>query len=275
LPPRPFLFIFALGNEEKRKKLYRFLPFPGGPATMKKAFTVTCELSGKKVPLSKAAPAESIPEGIAALIQKEHPDWTRAGYVCRDELTRYRTAYIGEVLRAEEGELSALDREVVASLEEQELLSRNTNEEFENRLTLGQRVADRVASFGGSWRFISMFAGMLVVWVAANSAVLLWRPFDPFPFILLNLILSCLAAVQAPIIMMSQNRLEAKDRLRGEEDYKVNLKAELEIRHLHEKIDYLLRHQWQRLLEIQQLQVDIMGELAGKTERRPRPRGGN
>ena len=242
---------------------------------MKKAFTVKCELNGKEVPLSRAVPAESIPEGVAALIRKDRPEWTGRGYVCRDELNRYRTAYIGEVLRAEEGELSALDREVVKSLQEQDLLSRNTNEEFESRLTLGQRVADRVASFGGSWRFISLFGGTLVVWVAANSAVLLWRPFDPYPFILLNLILSCLAAIQAPIIMMSQNRLEAKDRLRGEEDYKVNLKAELEIRFLHEKLDYLLRHQWQRLLEIQQLQMDMMEELASKRERRPRPRGGN
>jgi len=241
---------------------------------MKKPFTVKCELSGKTVPLSKAVPAESIPDGVAELILKDRPEWSRAGYVCRDELNHYRTAYIGEVLKAEEGELSTLDREVVASLQEQELLSRNTNEEFENRLTLGQRVADRVASFGGSWRFISIFGGILVVWVAANSAVLIWRPFDPYPFILLNLILSCLAAVQAPIIMMSQNRLEAKDRLRGEEDYKVNLKAEIEIRHLHEKIDYLLRHQWQRLLEIQQLQMDMMEELASKRppRRRARPR---
>jgi uncharacterized membrane protein len=212
---------------------------------MKKPFTVKCELSGKTVPLSKAVPAESIPDGVAELILKDRPEWSRAGYVCRDELNHYRTAYIGEVLKAEEGELSTLDREVVASLQEQELLSRNTNKEFESRLTLGQRVADRVASFGGSWRFISIFAGMLVVWVAANSAVLLWRPFDPFPFILLNLILSCLAAVQAPVIMMS---------------------------HLHEKIDYLLRHQWQRLLEIQQLQMDMMDELASKRAPRRRPR---
>jgi uncharacterized membrane protein len=239
---------------------------------MKKTFTVKCELSGKIVPLSKAVPAESIPDGVAELIENDHPDWSRRGYVCRDELNRYRTAYIGEVLKAEEGELSTLDREVVASLAEQEVLSRNVNEEFEGRLTLGQRVADRVASFGGSWRFISIFAGILVVWVAANSAVLIWRPFDPYPFILLNLILSCLAAIQAPIIMMSQNRLEARDRLRGEEDYKVNLKAELEIRHLHEKMDYLLRHQWQRLLEIQQLQMDMMEELASKRESPRRPR---
>jgi uncharacterized membrane protein len=240
---------------------------------MKKPFTVKCELSGKTVPLSKAVPAESIPDGVAELILKDHAEWSRAGYVCRDELNKYRIAYIGEVLKAEEGELSALDREVVASLAEQDVLSRNVNEEFEGRLTLGQRVADRVASFGGSWRFISIFVGTLAVWIVINSIVLMWRPFDPYPFILLNLVLSCLAAVQAPIIMMSQNRLEAKDRLRGEEDYKVNLKAEIEIRHLHEKIDYLLRYQWQRLLEIQQLQMDMMAELTAKRAARRPGRG--
>jgi uncharacterized membrane protein len=239
---------------------------------MKKNPAVKCELSGKIVPPSKAVPAESIPDGIAELIRKDYPEWSRRGYVCRDELNRYRTAYVGEVLRAEEGELSALEREVVDSLAQQEVLSRNINEEFETRLTLGQRVADRVAAFGGSWRFILIFTGALAAWIGVNSIVLLWRPFDPYPFIFLNLILSCLAALQAPVIMMSQNRLEAKDRLRGEHDYVLNLKAELEIRYLHEKIDYLLRDQWQRLLEIQQLQMDLMEELASKREVRRRPR---
>src|SRR5205823_2265166 len=102
---------------------------------------------------------------------------------------------------------------------------------------------------------------MLVVWIVINSLAVLMRPFDPFPYILLNLILSCLAAIQAPIIMMSQNRLEARDRLRAEHDYRVNLKAELEIRHLHWKMDQLLTHQWRRLLEIQQIQTDLMEEL--------------
>jgi len=94
-----------------------------------------------------------------------------------------------------------------------------------------------------------------------NSLVLYWRPVDPYPFILLNLVLSCLAAVQAPVIMMSQNRQEAKDRLRSEHDYQVNLKAELEIRHLHEKLDHLLSHQWERLVEIQQVQLQLLAEL--------------
>jgi len=102
---------------------------------------------------------------------------------------------------------------------------------------------------------------VLAAWIGINSVATLRGPFDPYPYILLNLILSCLAAIQAPIIMMSQNRIEARDRLRSENDYQVNLKAELEIRHLHEKLDVLLKHQWQKLLEIQQIQMDFMKEL--------------
>lgn len=147
------------------------------------------------------------------------------------------------------------------------MISENLNIQFERQLTLGERVADKVAEFGGSWPFIIIFAITLVVWITMNSVTLLWRSFDPYPFILLNLVLSCLAAIQAPIIMMSQNRQEAKDRLRSEYDYRVNLKAELEIRHLHWKMDQLLSNHWRRLLEIQQIQLDLMEELVHKPRR--------
>src|SRR5207253_1421499 len=125
-----------------------------------------------------------------------------------------------------------------------------------------KRLSDHIASFGGSWRFISLFGAVLFGWIILNAILLLNRGFDPYPFILLNLILSCLAAIQAPIIMMSQNRAEARDRLRAENDYKVNLKAELEIRHLHEKIDHLLRRQYNRLFEIQQIQIELLQEIS-------------
>jgi uncharacterized membrane protein len=127
-------------------------------------------------------------------------------------------------------------------------------------------LSDQIASFGGSWRFIILFGVILVLWIILNAALLLNRGFDPYPFILLNLILSCLAAMQAPIIMMSQNRAELRDRLRSENDYKINLKAELEIRHLHEKIDHLLRRQYNRLFEIQQIQIELLEEIGRKRE---------
>lgn len=127
----------------------------------------------------------------------------------------------------------------------------------------GDRLADRVAAVGGSWGFITVFTLVLFGWMVLNSEVLqrFGLAFDPYPFIFLNLMLSTLAAVQAPIIMMSQNRQEAKDRLRARNDYQVNLKAELEIRHLHEKIDHLLSHQWERMIEIQEVQLDLLNEL--------------
>lgn len=133
-----------------------------------------------------------------------------------------------------------------------------------SKLTLGQKMADLITKWAGSWHFILGFMAFLILWMALNVYLAL-TAFDPYPFILLNLVLSCLAAIQAPIILMSQNRQEAKDRLRAEHDYQVNLKAELEIRYLHEKLDHLLMNQWQRLLEIQQIQTDIIQEMNRKT----------
>ena len=130
-------------------------------------------------------------------------------------------------------------------------------------MTFGQRLSDKIASFGGSWKFIIIFFFILVFWISVNSLILAFKPFDPYPFILLNLILSCLAAIQAPIIMMSQNRQEAKDRLRASHDYQINLKAELEIRQLHQKLDHLLSRQWERLVEIQEVQIELLNEMQG------------
>ncbi len=168
------------------------------------------------------------------------------------------------LLESERGELSSLENEVVRSLREHELLSSNVDEEVEQNWTFGERMADKIADFGGSWAFLICFGIFLAIWVAANSIVLLWRPLDPYPFIFLNLILSCIAAVQAPVIMMSQNRQEAKDRIRAQHDYQINLKAELEIRHLHEKLDHLLSHQWERLVQIQELQLELLSDLGAR-----------
>jgi uncharacterized membrane protein len=210
---------------------------------------------------SVMVPAALIRPVIVAEIQKSHTGFSIAGYICADDLNRFRFQYVQGLLASDKGELTALDNEVLESLHQHELLSSNINVEFEQKQTFGEYLADKIAAFGGSWRFIIFFGVVLAFWIGINSAVLLWRPFDPYPFILLNLILSCLAAMQAPVIMMSQNRQEAKDRLRSENDYQINLKAELEIRHLHEKIDHLLSRQWERLVQIQQIQMELMTEL--------------
>ncbi len=207
-------------------------------------------------------PAAMVRSPIIDRIVQDHPQWSFDGYICFDDLNRYRTQYVEHVLASERGELSQLETEVVSSLREQELLSENVNEQFEQALSFGERMADKIATFGGSWTFLMCFAGCLAIWITANSLLLFSRPFDPYPFILLNLILSCVAAIQAPVIMMSQKRQESKDRLRSEHDFRVNLKAELEIRHLNAKLDLLLTHQWQRLLEIQEIQMELMQESA-------------
>jgi len=206
--------------------------------------------------------AELIRPSLLEFIQKKLPDLDTKGFICLDDLGEFRKDYIKEVLEDEIGELSALDQEVIESLQQHEILSSDISKQFERKLTFGERLSDHIAEFGGSWKFLISFGAVLVIWIAINGVILATHAFDPFPFILLNLILSCLAAVQAPIIMMSQNRAEARDRLRAENDYKVNLKAELEIRHLHEKIDHLLRRQYNRLFEIQQIQIELLEEIS-------------
>lgn len=201
---------------------------------------------------------------VADLIRKELGHWSEEGWICTQDMQKYRHQYIQQLLQEEKGEISSLELEVIESLKEQEILSKNPDAEHAAGLTFGQRMADHFADVAGSWGFILSFAGVLLVWVLINTIHLLRQPFDPYPYILLNLVLSCLAALQAPIIMMSQRRQEDRDRLHAQRDYQVNLKAELEIRHLHQKIDHLLSHQWERLVEIQDIQMELINEVRGR-----------
>jgi uncharacterized membrane protein len=177
-------------------------------------------------------------------------------------LNRYRGQYVHSLLESEKGELTSLENEVLTSLHDHETLSKNVDTEVEREWTLGERLADRIAAFGGSWTFLVLFGAFLAVWIRVNSFILYARAPDPYPYILLNLILSCLAAIQAPIIMMSQNRQGVKDRLRSKHDYQINLKAELEIRHLHEKLDHLPSHRWERLAQIQEIQLESLAAIS-------------
>jgi uncharacterized membrane protein len=229
----------------------------------KKLICQTCKEYKTKEELM---PLELIDAPLLEFIKEQFPDCSQEGYICKNDLKKIRLQYVGEVLKKEKGELTDLENKVLASLKEQETIAQNINIEFDKHLTFGERISDRLASFGGSWRFIIIFFMLLAVWIIINSISLFNKNFDPYPFILLNLILSCLAAIQAPVIMMSQNRMETKDRIRARSDYLVNLKAELEIRNLNERIDNLLTDQWQRLLEIQKIQMDIMSELVEKNK---------
>ena len=206
-----------------------------------------CQVCKQQKKQTEVLPGNFVRHPIVAKIRQVVPDWSPEGYICLTDLSRFRAEYVQSVIEEDKGELSTLEEQVVASLKEQDLITRNLNLEYDQQLTLGQRMAHKIADFGGSWRFISIFAAVLFLWMILNSITFFAKPFDPYPFIFLNLILSCLAAIQAPIIMMSQNRLEERDRMEAEHDYRINLKAELEIRHLHEKMDHLVMSQWQRL----------------------------
>lgn len=230
-----------------------------------KSPTGTCQVCGNTFPSRELIAEPLIRTNILNTIRADHPDWSPTSRICQKDLARYRGQYVHSLLVSEKGELSELEHEVLNSLQTHQTLAADIDSDYEEQWNLGQRLADRIATFGGSWTFLICFSVFIVIWIMMNSLVLYWRPVDPFPFILLNLVLSCLAAVQAPVIMMSQNRQEAKDRLRARNDYQVNLKAELEIRQLHEKIDHLLSHQWERMIEIQEVQLDLLNEL-----RRPR-----
>ncbi|PYL76867.1 MAG: hypothetical protein DMF26_05470 [Verrucomicrobia bacterium] len=223
---------------------------------------LVCQVCKKPKSPHNGMIADLIRPSLLEFAKKKVSDLDSKAFICFEDLGNFRKDYVKEVLEDEIGELSALDNEVIQSLEQHEILSADISKQFEKKLTFGERLSDHIAEFGGSWKFLITFGAVLIGWIALNALVLFNRGFDPFPFILLNLILSCLAAVQAPIIMMSQNRAEARDRLRAENNYKVNLKAELEIRHLHEKIDHLLRRQYNRLFEIQQIQIELLQEIS-------------
>jgi uncharacterized membrane protein len=220
-----------------------------------------CSITGKDFARRDLVTLDALRPSLADRIRLDHPELGYDALISKAELAKYRTKYVEELLKAEHGDLTELDRQVAESLATHETLAENIEAEFEVERSFGERLSDHLASFGGSWTFIIIFGGILFVWILYNQAVSDPARFDPYPYILLNLILSCLAALQAPIIMMSQKRQEVKDRLRSQSDYRIDLKAELEIRHLHEKIDHLISRQWQRLTEIQQMQLETMHEM--------------
>jgi uncharacterized membrane protein len=229
--------------------------------------SAVCQICKKEKKISLMRPVVSIRPSIIQLINQDGYPLEPQGFVCLEDLNKYRKQYIQGVMEEEKGELNANDKEVLDSIVERDLISRNVEQDIDKKLTFGQRLSDSIAKFGGSWRFIIFFMSFLILWMIVNVIFLTVKAFDPFPFILLNLILSCIAAIQAPVIMMSQNRQEEKDRMRSLHDYQVNLKAEVEIRLLHDKIDHMLVQHGQRMLEIQQIQVELMEDISNKMKK--------
>ncbi|MFA5640776.1 MAG: DUF1003 domain-containing protein [Bacteroidales bacterium] len=221
-------------------------------------------ISNKEIKKSESVKGMDIREGIFKLIKTDFRGFSDESIISIDELNKYRRLYLTKLVEQERGELALIDRDVMQAIKNNSILSENIEPEIGSKLTTGQKMADKIAQFGGSWIFIIVFFSFLVLWMVVNVWLLFSKPFDPYPFILLNLILSCLAAIQAPIIMMSQNRQEQKDRQRSEHDYKIDLKAELEIKLLNEKMDHLLVYQNKKLLEIQEVQIDYLEDLLKK-----------
>ncbi len=225
--------------------------------------TRICSITKKNYDTKNLICGTSLRPHIFELIKLEYPDFTEDSFICIGELNKYRRKYLENLLTDEVGELSKIEEEVIKSINENELLSINV-ENADPKTSFGGALADKVAEFGGSWIFIISFFVVGGLWISLNSFAVFNKTFDPYPFILLNLVLSCLAAIQAPIIMMSQNRKEKKDRGRSENDYKINLKAELEIGFLHEKLDHLLVQQNKRFIETQQIQMDLMEDILNR-----------
>ncbi|MCI5052544.1 MAG: DUF1003 domain-containing protein [Simkaniaceae bacterium] len=226
-----------------------------------------CQVCGKEFCMSKLFPLDLVRTNLLSYIKELHKHIEPGTYICLDDLSSLRSKYVKHMLEVEHGQLSQLDQEVLDSMKEKDLLTDNLNEKFQQGTTFGNRVSDKIAKFGGSWGFILSFLAVLITWMVYNTLVLAADAFDPYPYILLNLVLSCLAAIQAPIIMMSQNRMASRDRMRDDEEYTINLKTELEMRNLHAKMDVLMKNQWERLLEIQQMQLELSEELLSKKKR--------
>lgn len=222
------------------------------------------DLSGKEFPVSEKVMAKLIRKPVIDLIKKEHATINEDSVISLKELSYYREKYISDFLDVEMSQLADMEAKVIDALKEKTIIANDPDKDEQVVSTYGQRVADKVATFGGSWTFIILFITILIIWIATNVFLLSNKGFDPYPFILLNLILSCVAALQAPVIMMSQNRQEEKDRQRAKNDCMVNLKAEMEIRLLHEKLDHLILHQEQSLIEIQKVQIDMMNDILSR-----------
>ena len=233
------------------------------------SLTFQCPLCTVTMPKNLGMPEELISKPLLDLLQEQVPTWTHEDFLCFPCVEKLRTDYFQSVMETEQQELTAIRLKTRKGLREHMSRNRDVYAQFEDDPTFAEQVADAVARMGGSWAFIFSALGLFAIWIFLNSALLLNKPFDPYPYVFLNIVLSAIAVLQAPIILMSQNRESQLERKRAEYEHKVNLKAELEIRHLHTKMDQLLTNQWQRLLEIQAIQTDLMHQIIGQNAPQP------
>ncbi len=222
---------------------------------------VPCSLCQTLVEARTLFSAQKMELPLYDLIKRERPEWPGTRGICAHCHDEYRAKKLLSYLEQEYDKISEMERTVVTKIARRGQIARLVDQEYEAHMTVGEHIADKVAHFGGSWTFIMLFGGVLLTWMGINTWLLVRRPFDPYPFILLNLVLSTIAALQAPVIMMSQNRQAEKDRLQANQDYQINLMAEMEIRDLHDKLDGLRNRQWHELWHLQQRQLELLEHL--------------
>jgi len=227
--------------------------------------SVECVVCGKSFPIAHVKPVAVVRPNLRPHLEKAAGHALSAdGLACTRCLNAARVENVLERLEKERGELSEVDQDVARRAAQHSPLDNTALDTLVQGNTFGQRFADQVARVGGSWPFVIGFLVLIAAWLSLNSVLLATHAFDPYPYILLNLVLSCVAAIQAPVIMMSQNRAAAYDRQHAEQDYRVNLKAELEIALLHEKVDHVLHSQWEHMVEIQQTQLELLEQLSDR-----------
>ncbi|WP_429971443.1 DUF1003 domain-containing protein [Fructilactobacillus sp. Tb1] len=221
----------------------------------------TCYIDHKEFPMNEGKLFKNIASPIRKMIRIKYPKIQNTDFVCNRDILYYELRHVDNLIQNDDKKINKLDRKLTKTMDNNEFEITDVNDVMKHSLTFGQRVSDGVARFGGSWTFIFIFVGILVLWMLLNSLELFGIHFDKYPFILLNLFLSCVAAIQAPIIMMSQNRSADLDRMNAENDYHVNLKSEQELRILHAKLDLLSREQVPHDMDIARIQLRMIGEL--------------
>jgi uncharacterized membrane protein len=234
---------------------------------MEKKSKAVCYVTGTEHDIDDLIAGDDIREAVIEEIHKDHPNFNDESFISTRELFKYRQRHMENIVKREVGQVTELERQVLEKLKSNKFIAEDVEPEIESESSFADRLSDKIAEFGGSWKFIISFLSMMAVWMGLNVLLYHEKGFDPYPFILLNLVLSCLAALQAPVIMMSQNRQEAKDRIRSEHDYQVNLAAELQIRMLHEKLDHLMHNQHRQMVEIQMIQMELIQELEEKIDK--------
>lgn len=217
---------------------------------------------------------EELETELRRMVMKDFPRSHSSSFICSEHLVHYRLAKMDTMISDDYRQNDKVNAKLTKILANHTYQVVDVNNELENSLTLGQRVADAVAKFGGSWAFIISFVVVMLAWMLLNVLPVFSHHFDPYPFILLNLFLSMVAAIQAPLIMMSQNRAAEYDRLQATNDFKVNSMSEEEIRVLHSKVDHLIQQDEPNMLEIQKIQTQMLGEIQSQVNelRRVQPK---